>query len=60
VHDLDEYVLEDMLKVRGELLGLPVTELRIRVELVPHDHGLLLLDEGAIRLLCVGLHEFLN
>ena len=34
MHDLDGYVLEDMLKVRGELLGLPVTELRIRVQRV--------------------------
>ncbi len=60
VHNLDGYVLEHMLKVRGELLGLPVAELRIRVFVVPHNHGLLLLYEGAIGLFCVGLHDVLN
>lgn len=54
--DVDGQVAEDMLEVGGELLSLPVAELRVHVLVVPRDDSVLLLDEGPVGLLRVTLH----
>ena len=44
-----------MLQMRSQLLGLPVSKLRISILVVPHYHRFLLLYECAVRLFCVTL-----
>lgn len=60
MHDLNGKVLEYVFKVRSEFLRLPVSELGIRVFVVPDNHRLLFFYEGSICLLSVALHDILN
>jgi len=44
-------LMKNVLNLLGQLLRLPLAQVLIRVLVVPHNHGLLLIDERAIGLL---------
>jgi hypothetical protein len=49
-----------VLNLLGQLLCLPLAEILVRVLVVPHDHGLLLINESAICFLRVLPHHIFD